>query len=52
MVVEALAPVRRRYAEITADPETIDGILEEGRERARPAAEATMESVRRAMGLR
>ncbi len=52
VVVESLAPVRQRYAEITADPATVDGILEAGRERARPAAEATMESVRRAMGLR
>ena len=52
VVVESLAPVRRRYAEITADPATVDGILEAGRERARPVAEATMESVRRAMGLR
>lgn len=52
VVVEALAPVRRRYAEITADPAIVDGILEAGRDRARPVAEATMESVRRAMGLR
>ncbi len=52
VVVESLAPVRRRYAEITADPATVDGILEAGRERARPVAEATMEDVRRAMGLR
>ena len=52
VVVEALAPVRRRYAEITADPATVDGILEAGRDRARPLAEATMESVRQAMGLR
>ncbi len=52
VVVEALAPVRRRYAGITADRGTIDGILEAGRERARPVAEATMEDVRRAMGLR
>ena len=52
VVVESLAPVRQRCAEITADPATVDGILEAGRERARPVAEATMESVRRAMGLR
>ena len=52
VVVESLAPVRKRCAEITADPATVDGILEAGRERARPVAEATMESVRRAMGLR
>ena len=52
VVVESLAPVRRRYAEITADPATVDELLEAGRERARPVAEATMESVRRAMGLR
>ena len=52
VVVEALAPVRRRYAEITADPATVAGILEAGRDRARPVAEATMESVRQAMGLR
>ena len=52
VVVESLAPVRQRYAEITADPGIVDGILEAGRDRARPVAEATMEAVRRAMGLR
>ncbi len=35
-----------------ADPALIDRILEEGAERIRPIAEATMAEVREKMGLR
>src|SRR5215204_1405409 len=43
---------RERYAELMADPTRVDRILEEGAERIRPLAEATMAEVREKMGLR
>jgi tryptophanyl-tRNA synthetase len=46
------AEARERYAELMADPDRIDRILEDGAERARPIAEATMDEVRHKMGLR
>jgi tryptophanyl-tRNA synthetase len=46
------APARERYAELMGDPVRIDRILEEGAERIRPIAQATMEEVRDKMGLR
>jgi tryptophanyl-tRNA synthetase len=46
------APARERFAELMADPARIDRILEEGAERVRPIAAATMGEVRQKMGLR
>ncbi|MGD9388680.1 MAG: tryptophan--tRNA ligase, partial [Gammaproteobacteria bacterium] len=46
-----LKPIREKIDEYTANPETVDIILAEGRERARDAARETMEEVREAMGL-
>ncbi len=43
---------RERYAELMADPTRIDRILDEGAERVRPIAAATMAEVREKMGLR
>lgn len=51
VVVSALDPVRRRYHEVSARPDTLDAILDGGAERARPLAEATLERVKQSMGL-
>jgi tryptophanyl-tRNA synthetase len=50
-VVECLRPVQERYAEITADPGYLDGILKAGADRAQPMAAATLDRVRRKIGL-
>jgi tryptophanyl-tRNA synthetase len=50
-VIAELEPLQRRYADLTADPATIEEILRRGAERARPIAERTMERVRAATGL-
>jgi tryptophanyl-tRNA synthetase len=51
-IVRHYAPARDRYRELMADPAQIDGILEAGADRLRPIAAATMDEVRRRMGLR
>ena len=51
-VLAHYAEARERYRELMADPERIDRVLEEGAERIRPIAEATMAEVREKMGLR
>ena len=51
-VLRHYAEPRERYAELMADPTRIDRILEEGAERVRPLAQATMTEVREKMGLR
>lgn len=50
-VVDTVAPLQRRYAEITADPDEIDRILARGAERARERAAPTVDRARRAIGL-
>jgi tryptophanyl-tRNA synthetase len=50
-VVDFLAPVRERYAELRADEGALEAVLQEGAERARVLAEETMVEVRRAMGV-
>ncbi len=52
LVVDTLAPIQQRYAELTADPQTLDRILADGAERARAVAGKTMSRVRQAMGFR
>ncbi len=47
-----LAPARERYAELLADPSRIDRVLEDGADRARRVATATLERVRDATGIR
>jgi tryptophanyl-tRNA synthetase len=42
---------RERYEELMANRTKIDGILEQGAERVRPVAEATLTRVKRAVGL-
>ncbi len=51
VVVEALAPIQRRLAELNADPEAARLVLAGGAERARERASAKMETVRDRMGL-
>ena len=51
-VVAHYAGPRERYRELMADPARIDRILDDGAERIRPIAAATMAEVREKMGLR
>jgi tryptophanyl-tRNA synthetase len=50
-VVEYLAPVRERYAELRGDEDGLERTLAEGAEKARAIASQTMLDVRRAMGV-
>ena len=50
-VVEMLAPVRARYAELVADPAGLDAVLADGAARAREVAAATVQAVRERVGL-
>ena len=50
-VVEMLAPVRERYAELRPDEERLETILAEGADKARTMARATLVDVRAAMGF-
>jgi tryptophanyl-tRNA synthetase len=49
-VVEMLAPVRERYAELRGDEAQLDAILAEGAGKARALARETLGDVRAAMG--
>lgn len=51
VVISALDPIRRRYRELSAQPDTIDAVLDDGAERAGPLAGATLERVKRLMGV-
>ncbi len=50
-VVEYLAPVRERYAELRADGERLEAVLESGAEKARSLASETLSEVRAKMGV-
>ena len=50
-VVEYLAPVRERYAELRPDEAAIEATLASGAEKARAIAADTLADVRRAMGV-
>jgi tryptophanyl-tRNA synthetase len=50
-VVEWLAPVRERYAELRGEEEALERILEAGAERARAIARGTLADVREVMGV-
>lgn len=49
---EFYAPMRARREEIVSRPDYLEDVLEDGARRARAVAEATMERVTRAVGLR
>jgi tryptophanyl-tRNA synthetase len=51
LIAEKLRPLQERYRDITADPSTIERILQDGAERARAVADATVRDVRRLAGL-
>ncbi|MGE5828674.1 MAG: tryptophan--tRNA ligase [Micromonosporaceae bacterium] len=51
-VVEALRPVRHRYAELVAAPEHLDEVRRQGAARARERAAATVRRAKEAIGLR
>lgn len=51
VIVEALAPIQQRLAELSDNPEIARAILAEGAERARARASAKMEHVRDRMGI-
>jgi tryptophanyl-tRNA synthetase len=50
-VVEALAPVRKRYEELQADPAEMIAALRRGAEKATAIAEPVLERVKTAVGL-
>ena len=51
IVIAHLEPIQQRYRSITADPAYLDRILNEGAERVRPIAAATVELAKARMGL-
>jgi tryptophanyl-tRNA synthetase len=51
MVVSKLEPFQQRYREISSVPGFIEGVLKEGASRVTPIANATVDLVRRRMGL-
>jgi len=50
-VVTSLAPIQRRYRDITAEPGYVAAVLEEGARRVSPLAKDTVTKVKQAMGL-
>jgi len=50
--MDFFAPMRKRREELLADPGYVDGVLKRGAERARERAEASMDQIRKAVGLR
>jgi tryptophanyl-tRNA synthetase len=50
-IAEWLAPVRQRYAELRADEDRLEDVLEAGAEKARAIASATVADARAAMGV-
>jgi tryptophanyl-tRNA synthetase len=51
MTVASLAPLQKRHREIVSEPGYVDRVLREGAERVTPIANATVELVKRRMGL-
>jgi tryptophanyl-tRNA synthetase len=50
-VVARLEAIQQSYREVTADPNYLDRILKQGRERVMPMAEQTLATAKRAIGL-
>jgi tryptophanyl-tRNA synthetase len=50
-IAEWIAPVRERYAELRADEDRLEDLLEAGAEKARAISSATLADVRAAMGV-
>ena len=51
LVVTTLEPIRQKYLDLSAEPETLDAILAVGAERARALAGPTLNRVRQLMEL-
>jgi tryptophanyl-tRNA synthetase len=51
MTISQLEPMQKRYAEITADPAYLDGILQRGAEAVTPIANQTVKLVKERMGI-
>jgi tryptophanyl-tRNA synthetase len=51
ILVETLRPLRERYAELSAEPDTVGEILRNSAETVRPIARETTDRVRQAMGV-
>ncbi|HVE62179.1 MAG TPA: tryptophan--tRNA ligase [Mycobacteriales bacterium] len=51
IVVEHLTPIRERYAEITAQPASLDAVIGDGAAHARAVARETMALVRESVGF-
>lgn len=51
MVIAHLEPLQQRYREIAGEPGYVDRVLKEGAQRVAPIANATVELVKRRMGL-
>jgi tryptophanyl-tRNA synthetase len=51
MVISHLEPFQKRYYDITSEPGYVAGVLREGAARVAPIANATVELVKRRMGL-
>jgi len=51
LVVSTLDPIRRRYVELAADAGSLDRVLRDGADRVAPIARATLDRVKRLMGL-
>ena len=51
LAVSTLKPIQERYHELTADPDYLERLLEDGAERARAIADATVAEVRGLTGL-
>jgi tryptophanyl-tRNA synthetase len=52
VLAQALAPIRERRERYARDPDQVRDIIADGNRRARTVAQATMEEVRSAMGLK
>jgi tryptophanyl-tRNA synthetase len=50
-LVETLEPIQRRYSELMNDLPTLESILKQGADNVRPTAEATLQHVKRVVGL-
>jgi tryptophanyl-tRNA synthetase len=50
-VVATLRPIQARYADLAAEPDTVDDILREGAQRARAQAQAVVRRTRDRLGL-
>ena len=51
-IIRRYAPARERYRELMDDFRQVEAVLEEGAERLRPIARATLDEVHAKMGLR